>query len=233
MTKRIVTLTLVLLLLLSPATGITGTFAQTTGSPTPGKAQLNEEKIKAEVLQAIVNARRNATYDKAGRMSKVTIELPAVGKFDFEYKYDEQNRVQYIVDSKGRRTKYEYGEKGTLSSITLPNGIRMYELDKDGKGIFFKDGIDLGKRNAGQKLPAGISGLSLVRVAMMDEEMGGSECTRALYALGIAAASAAVACAGGVSTTCVSALAAVALAASTANNACKSNAFEPVWGPES
>ena len=78
MTKRILTRTLVLLLLLSSATGSTGVFAQATDSPTPGKAQLNEEKIKAEVQQAIVNARKTAVYDEAGRMSKVTIELPAV-----------------------------------------------------------------------------------------------------------------------------------------------------------
>jgi YD repeat-containing protein len=203
-------------------------------TPAPGKAQLNEEKIKAEVLQAIVNARRNAVYDEAGRMSKVTIALPTGGKFDFEYTYDEQNRVQYIVDSKGRRTKYEYGETGTLSSITLPNGIRMYELDKDGKGIFFKDGINFGERNAEQKLPSGIAGLSLVRAVRMDEsEMGGADCTQALYALGVAAAGAAVACLSGASTACVSALAAAALAAATANKACKGNAFDPVWGPES
>lgn len=81
MTKRIITFTLVLLLLLGPATRNMGTLAQESGNPALSKDQMKEEKIKAEMQRVIADARKNATYDEAGRMSKVTINLPRLGKF--------------------------------------------------------------------------------------------------------------------------------------------------------
>jgi YD repeat-containing protein len=228
MTKRFITLTLVLLLLLSPTTGIMGISALATDGPTLNKEQMKEEKTKAEVQQAIVAARKNAIYDKAGRMSKVTIDLPRIGKFDFEYKYDGQNRLQYILDGKGRRTQYKYGESGELRSITLPNGTRMYELDKDGQGVFFKDGIHLGRCDAQPKALVSINSLKHVRAAIM-----AGDCGDALAAAVIATAAAAVACIGGNPIGCAVALAAAALAVSRANKACKddSDSIDPIDGP--
>lgn len=174
-----------------------------------------------------MNARKNATYDEAGRISKTTIDLPSLGKFDVEYKYDQQNRLQSIVDGKGRRTSYEYGKAGELRTITLPDGTRMYELDKDGKGVFFKDGISFGRGNVPQKLPIGISGLDLVRAAMMD----GGDCPTAVATAAAAVAAAAITCMGGDASGCMAALITASVAVVAAQKACggRSGSAEPEY----
>lgn len=217
MTKRLVTFPLILLLLLAPTTRNMGTLAQGSTNPVLSKDQANEEKTKTELQQFIADARKNTTYDEAGRMSKVTINLPRLGKLDFEYKYDAENRLQYIIDNKGRRTVFEYGKKGVLSSITLPNGTRMYELDENGKGVFFKDRTTFGKLSV-QQMTTGISGFSLIKSALMDDEL--SDCSDALTTLAIATAAASIACGAGLAPACLVALAAAALAAVKAKNAC-------------
>jgi YD repeat-containing protein len=221
MTKRFITLTLVLLLLLSPATGIMGTIAQATDSHALSKVLTKKDMTQAEVDQAIKDARKNAIYDEAGRISKATIDLPGLGKSDFEYKYDEQNRLLCIIDSKGRQTRYEYSENGALTSITLPNGTRMYELDKEGKGVFFKGRINSGRLNVQQTLRAGLGGLSLV--------MDGTDCTDALADLAIASAAAVYVCTGGGDPLgCAIAVAAVVVAFGRARRACVAPIDDPV-----
>ena len=216
MTKRMITLTIVLLLLLTPATGTMSTVSLATGHPPSNKEKIKEEQIKAEVERAIVDARRSATYDEAGRVSKVTIDLPSLGNFNFEYQYDQQNRLQYILDGKGRRTEYQYGAAGELRAITLPDGTRIYELDEDGKGVFFKDGISFGRGNVPQKLPVGISGLDLVRAAMMD----GGDCPIAVATAAAAVAAAAITCMGGDASGCMAAVITASVAVAAAKKAC-------------
>jgi hypothetical protein len=73
-----ITLTLVLLLLLAPTTGVTGTVSLASVNHPSNKEQFKEQQIKSEVEQAIANARRSATYDEAGRISKATIVMPGL-----------------------------------------------------------------------------------------------------------------------------------------------------------
>jgi len=226
MTKQITTFTLVLLLLLAPAMRNASVLAQKSGDPARSKDQKDKEKIQAEMLEVVADARKNATYDESGRMSKATINVPRLGKFDFEYKYDAENRLQYIIDGKGRTTVFEYGENGVLNRITLPDGRRMYELDESGKGVFFKNRITFGKLGVQQNLPAGISGLNILKSVMLDEEM--SSCSDAVTALAIAAAAASVACAPGPNPGCIVALGAMAYAGAQVVKACGGDGHAPM-----
>lgn len=220
MIKRISTLTIGLLLLLASVTGTTGINAMATSN-----SPFNKEQIKAVVERSIEDARRNAVYDSAGRVSKATIVLPELGRFSFEYKYDKQNRLQYILDEEGGLTRYEYNKSGELKSITLPNGVRMYELGKDGKGVFFKNRTRPVKRNVTQN--QSVDDVRLTKVVMQDA----GKCKAAVAAAVIAAAAAAAACGSGDAMGCVTQTTAAAVAAYAAYLACKSDA-ELMEGPQ-
>lgn len=202
--------------LLVTLTGTLSTNARATGNP-----PLNKEQIKALVERSIEDGRKSAVYDVAGRMSKATIVLPNLGKCTFEYKYDKRNRLQYILDEKGGPTQFKYNERGELQSITLPNGVSMYELGKDGKAIFFKNGIKPLKRNTTAR-----------PFDEFDNMQDPIACRNAVAALTVATAMAVATCAAGPSLPCALAVTAAAVAASAAYNACKSQDVLPEEPPQ-
>lgn len=71
MIRRNSTLSIGVLLMLAVMTGTMGISAMANSNP-----PLTKEQIKAVVERSIEDARRNAVYDAAGRMSKTTIVLP-------------------------------------------------------------------------------------------------------------------------------------------------------------
>lgn len=101
---------------------------------------------------------------------------------------------------------------GELKTITLPDGTRMYELDENGKGVFFKQGSG----RAGDALRFSKSALV----------QGGDACKAAVAAAAVAAAAAAVSCSTGDIGGCILNTAAAAAADYGAYVACKDNAFE-------
>ena len=215
MIKRISTLSISFMFLLMSLTGTLSISARATGNQ-----PLSKEQIKALTDRSIEDARKSAVYDAAGRMSKTTVVLPELGQFTFEYKYDEQNQLQYISDEKGGLTQFKYNEKGELQSITLPNDVSMYELGKDGKGVFFKNGVNPVKRNSTAR--------PLDELDMQDPE----RCKQAVAALALAIATSAAACAAGPSVGCALAVAGLAVAASAAYSACKSQDALPMEPPQ-
>lgn len=214
MTKRIITPIIGLLLLLATATGTTGVGTLATGKPPSLK-----EQIRADMERAIEDMLKNAIYDAAGRMSKVTIVLPHLGAFNFECKYDQENRLQYILDEKGGRTQYEYNKSGELQSITLPNSIGTFRLDKGGKGGFFKQVMSPGRYNIPKRQLVGTNGLRLRRVAMMDD-LGSDECKAAVLVAAAAWIAAGAACASGDVLNCARLTTAAAAASYAAYVAC-------------
>lgn len=115
MFKRINTLTIVSFLLLTSVNGRIGATAITTKNPTSHK-----EQVREKVQHAIEDARKNAAYDSSGRMLATSIKLPRLGKFKFEYRYDRKNRLQYIIDEHGGRTRYKYGETWGVKNHHAP-----------------------------------------------------------------------------------------------------------------
>jgi hypothetical protein len=202
MIKRITTLTTILFLLLASVTGTVSDTTFATDNPSPLK-----ERVEDKVQRAIEDARKKATYDASGRIVKAQIELPNLGKFTFEYKYDRQNRLHYILDGNGGRTLYKYGKTGDLQSITLPDGTRLYEIDEDGKGVFFKHGT------------SGAGSLRLSKAAMVQDP---DTCRLAVAAAAAAAAAAVVSCSTGDIGGCIVNSAAAVVATAAAVKACKS-----------
>jgi YD repeat-containing protein len=213
MIKRTGTLTIMLLLLLTFGTGPTSRATRAADNPPSLEA-----RTKDEVQQAIADALKNATYDAAGRLSKVVMSFKHLGHFTFEYKYDRANRLQYILDENGGRTQHDYDKAGRLERITLPDGTRMYELDKDGKGVFFKQGLGQAKSSAAQRPSASAGSVRFIKTTMA---VVSEACTAAVTAAVIAAAEAVAACTGGDPLTCALATAAAASAAYGAYVVCK------------
>ncbi|MDX6269229.1 MAG: hypothetical protein QOD28_452 [Acidobacteriota bacterium] len=200
MLRRITALTTMLFLLL---TSVIMPAGATVGVP-KNSASLKEQ-VKEKVQRAIDDARAKGTYDASGRMTATSVELPGLGKFKFEYAYDEQNRLQYIADESGGRTRYAYGKNGELQTITLPDGTRMYELDEHGKGVFFKRGV--GRNNGG---------LRFNKSALVQ----GNACKAAVAAAAIATAQAAASCSTGDVAGCILNTAAAVAAGYAAYVAC-------------
>lgn len=223
MIKRISTLSIGFVFLLVSLTGTLSISARATGNP-----PLSKEQIKALIERSIEDARKSAAYDAAGRVSKATIVLPELGSLTVEYKYDKQNRLQYILDEEGGLTRYEYNKSGELQSITLPNGVSMYELGKDGKGVFFKNGMRPVKRNTTQRQSVGSGALRLNKVVMQDPE----RCKAAVAIATLAAAAAVAACAMGDALGCVLKTATAAALGYAAYLACKSQEIAPEEPPQ-
>jgi YD repeat-containing protein len=201
MIKRTISLTTMLLLLASVIVPTSGTAFAESNPPSL------QEQAQDEVRRAIEDARKKATYDALGRITAASIELPSLGKFKFEYKYDRQSRLQYILDENGGRTQYSYGKTGELRRITLPDGTRLYELDEDGKSVFFKHGISRANN------------VRFSQTAMVRDPDG---CRIAVAAAAVAAAAAAVSCSTGDIGGCILNTAAAAVAVAAAVKACGS-----------
>ena len=190
--------------------------AGTTALATHNPASLKEQ-IREKVQRAINEAREKASYDASGRMMTASIQLPGLGKFNFTFTYDRKNRLQYIIDENGARTRYEYGKNDELKSITLPDGTPMYELDENGKGVFFKHGFS---RKGGA--------LRFSKSAMVQD---GDVCKAAVAAAAIASVQAAAACGSGDVPACIMNTAVAAASAYAAYVACKDRVIGIEEGP--
>src|SRR2546421_3962104 len=94
---------------------------------------------------------------------------------------------------------------------------------KVGKVFFFKERMKFGKFSVRQKLPSGISSLSLVRSTMIDDMDDSDSCADAATKLAISAAAASVACSVGLTPACVVALGNMVYWGSMVIRVCKGN----------
>jgi len=134
MFKRTLTLTTLLSLLVASATVPLNANASSRNTP-----QSTQEQVKTRVERIIEEASKSAIYDQAGRVTKLTIPVSNREKVSFSFKYDEQNRIQYVIHEDGTQMRLEYDKTGQWQGFSFSDGgSLMFVRDKAGNIIGFK-----------------------------------------------------------------------------------------------
>jgi YD repeat-containing protein len=210
MFKRALSRAALLALLIAPASSPANVTAS-LGSEPPS----SQEQAKARVERMIEGAQKNATYDHNGRAVTTTVPTSDGDKVTVSLKYDERNRLQYVLCNDGTRIGFVYDDSGRWQGYSFPDGGKML-FERDGSGAIVR--LRRVAKSAGQRV-VGAPRVVVRRVAF-GAPLFLDGCKDAVAAAAAAAAVAAATCLAGPSVECATLLAAAAVAAKIAYDAC-------------
>jgi YD repeat-containing protein len=209
MSRRIVTLTLLFMFLLTS----TSSLHKINASPSNGSGSA-QEQAKTHMERIVADASKAVTYDDAGRVTKTTITTSKNEKVDYGFKYDSQNRLQSLTRADGAQIGVEYDKAGQLQGFSFPDGRLTFI--RDGAGQIIRIRREL-KKTTSRHNSGGVQFVS-ASLALQDPEA----CRAAVRAAGYAAAAAAAICSAGPSVECALAVAGAAEMAYIAYRTCRS-----------
>lgn len=91
------------------------------------------ETAEKRIARVIQTAQQSAEYDSNGRVIKITIAFSDNENITVSLKYDEQNRIRYILQEDGSEIGIEYNKSGEWNDIQFPDGAK-FSLVRDNKG---------------------------------------------------------------------------------------------------
>ena len=211
MIKRFLTLVLFSTLLLTSAPS-----TLTIRASLPGGQKSSDAQVKDMMERTLQEADKSATYDQAGRVKKLTFTVSENKKVSFSFMYDEQDRIQYIVQENGTKMQLQYDTTGQWQGVIFPDGGRMM-LERDQAGNVIELHIQKpARRKSSQLRSAGAHSARLRKasIALVDD------CKAAVDRATDAAVAAGIVCLAGPSPICTAAVAWAVFTAYLAYRAC-------------
>jgi YD repeat-containing protein len=178
--------------------------------------QSADAQAKAKMERAIREAGESATYDQAGRVTKLTISVSDNEKVSFNLIYDERGRLQSLVQQDGTKMRLQYDAAGQWQGLVFDDGGRVtLERDREGKVT------GTHTERPTRRKPSQLKGANpnTRRVAFTEDAC--EEATNKAIEAGIIATAACLADTASVA--CVTALATAALRLYQMHQACKAN----------
>ena len=214
MTKLFLTLLLfsTMLLTSTPST-------LTTKASSPDGQKTPDAQAKAKVESALRDAAKTATYDQAGRVTKLTLPGSDNKTVGVGLTYDEQGRIRYIVQEDGVKLQLTYDNTGQWQGVIFPDGGRMtLEKDQAGNVVGFRTQRPAATRKTAQLKGTSGHGARLRKASAAVPD----PCQEATQRATAAVLSMAAACISGPSVPCALATANAAYLSYLAYQACKS-----------
>ncbi|MBV9924525.1 MAG: hypothetical protein JOZ96_05735 [Acidobacteria bacterium] len=201
MSKRLLSLALLSTLVLAAAPPARVIQA----SPSKGQRQAT-----ALDERALREASKNAVYDRAGRVSKLTLPVSDKEKVSFTFIYDGQGRLQSLVQQNGVKMRLQYDAAGQWQGFTFDDGGRV-TVERDGSGKVTGTRTERPAPSRPSRLKGARTRKVLVTDACQDAT---DKAVEAVIAMGVA-------CLGGPSIACAGATAFAAYRTYQAYVACK------------
>jgi YD repeat-containing protein len=214
MTKRFLTTILLSTLLL---TSVPSTL--TIKASSPGGQKSSDAQAKVRVEHTLQEAGKSAIYDEAGRVKKLTLGVSDNKKVSFSFMYDEQGRIQYIVQENGIKMRLQYDAAGQWQGVMFPDGGHMaLQRDQAGNIISLRTEKPVSRKTS-QLKGSGAHGARLRKAAALVDD-----CQAAVQRATDAAIAAGIACLPGPGVVCTAAVAWAVYTAYAAYKTCNPGA---------